>query len=85
MADNIVVSDAGPLHYLILIDCAEVLATLFNHVLVPLAVRDELIHPGAPQKVKDWINQSRPWLEFASERGQSSLFAVPLPCGREEV
>ena len=66
MADNIVVSDAGPLHYLILIDCAEVLATLFNHVLVPLAVRDELIHPGAPQKVKDWMNQSRPWLEFAS-------------------
>jgi predicted nucleic acid-binding protein len=66
MADNIVVSDAGPLHYLILIDCAEVLATLFNHVLVPLAVRDELIHPGAPQKVKDWMNQSRPWLKLAS-------------------
>ena len=66
MADNIVVSDAGPLHYLVLIDCAEILATLFDHVLVPFAVRDELTHSRAPQKVKDWILQARPWLEFVA-------------------
>jgi hypothetical protein len=64
MADNIVVSDAGPLHYLVLIDCAEILASLFDHVLVPFAVRDELIHPRTPKKVKDWILQTRPWLEI---------------------
>ena len=61
---TIVVADAGPLHYLVLIDCAEILANLFDHVLVPFAVRDELIHPGAPRKVKDWILQPRPWLEI---------------------
>jgi predicted nucleic acid-binding protein len=66
MADNIVVSDAGPLHYLVLIDCAEVLARLFDHVLVPFAVRDELLHPRAPQKVRNWILQSRPWLEITA-------------------
>lgn len=64
MGANIVVSDAGPLHYLVLIDCAETLAILFDHVLVPFAVRDELLHPGAPQKVKDWILQPRGWLEI---------------------
>ena len=64
MSANIVVADAGPLHYLVLIDCAEILGSLFDHVLVPLAVRDELIHPGAPEKVKDWIVQPRPWLEI---------------------
>jgi|SRR6185503_1221983 len=64
MPANIVVADAGPLHYLVLIDCAEILASLFGHVLVPFAVRDELIHPGAPTKVKDWILQLRPWLEI---------------------
>ena len=52
MSANVAVADAGPLHYLILIDCVEILARLFDRVLIPLAVRDELIHPGAPQKGK---------------------------------
>ena len=61
---SIVVADAGPLHYLVLIDCGEALGKLFDHVLVPFAVRDELLHPRAPQKVKDWIVSARPWLEI---------------------
>lgn len=61
---SIVVADAGPLHYLILIDCDETLGKLFDQVLVPYAVRDELLHPRAPQKVKDWIVSARPWLEI---------------------
>src|SRR5437773_7992607 len=63
---SIVVADASPLHYLVLIDCGEILGSLFEQVLVPVAVRDELIHPRAPQKVKNWILQSRPWLEIAA-------------------
>lgn len=61
---NIVVADAGPLHYLVLIDAADILASLFDHVLIPFGVRDELIHFGAPKKVKDWILHPRPWLEI---------------------
>jgi predicted nucleic acid-binding protein len=61
---SIVVADAGPLHYLVLIDCGETLGKLFNQVLIPFAVRDELLHPRAPQKVKDWILSPRPWLEI---------------------
>src|SRR5436309_16034352 len=64
MSANIVVADAGPLHYLVLIDCAEILPSLFDHILVPFAVRDELIHPGAPKKVRDWILQPHSWLEI---------------------
>ena len=48
---SIVVADAGPLHYLILVDCADVLADLFDRVLIPAAVRDELRHTHVPQKV----------------------------------
>ena len=48
-----------------MIDCGEFLEKLFDHVLVPFAVRDELLHPRAPQKVKDWIVSPRPWLELA--------------------
>ena len=38
---SIVVADAGPLHYLVLIDCGEILGNLFAQVLAPVAVRDE--------------------------------------------
>lgn len=57
------VADAGPLHYLILIDCADVLARLFDRVLVPPAVRNELLHLRTPEKVKDWLLQAPPWFE----------------------
>lgn len=62
---RLVVADAGPLHYLVSIDCGEILGKLFDHVLLPFAVRDELLHQRAPQKVKDWIGRARPWLEIA--------------------
>ena len=65
MSARVVVADAGPLHYLILIDCGDVLGNLFDHVLVPFAVRDELLHAKAPQEIKDWLVTSRSWLEIA--------------------
>lgn len=66
MSTNIVVTDAGPLHYLVLIGCAEILPALFDHVLIPLAVRDELIHPRSPQKAREWILKAPPWLEITA-------------------
>ena len=61
---NIVVADAAPLHYLILIDSATLLERLFERVLAPIAVRDELLHGNAPKVVQDWIRSPRPWLQF---------------------
>ena len=66
MSHSIVVSDAGPLHYLILIDRIDILQRLFEHVLVPFAVRDELLHANAPKKVRDWLGEARPWFEVCS-------------------
>ena len=59
---SIVVADAGPLHYLVLIDGADILGKLFDRVLIPVAVRDELRHGSAPSKVLAWINSPKPWL-----------------------
>lgn len=83
MCANIVVVDAGPLHYLVLVDCAEVLPCLFQRVLVPFAVRDELIHASAPSKVKEWILNAPSWLETA--RVTSSQFVRGLHPGETEV
>ncbi len=61
MSDTIV-ADAGPLHYLVLVDCAELLAKVFDRVLVPVEVRDELSHRNAPTRVKNWIKSAPTWL-----------------------
>jgi predicted nucleic acid-binding protein len=59
----ITVSDTTPLRYLIEIEKAHILETLFGQVFIPEKVAEELQRPKTPQKVKDWM-QSRPeWLE----------------------
>jgi predicted nucleic acid-binding protein len=41
---RLVVADASPLNYLILIEQVGILSTLFESILVPRVVRDELHH-----------------------------------------
>lgn len=60
----IIVSDTSPLNYLILIDCQDVLPTLFGQIIVPQAVLDELQHVRTPEKVKHWIAAKPVWLEI---------------------
>ena len=59
----IVVADSGPLHYLILLDHAELLRSFYRRVVVPDAVAAELIAPGAPDVVRSWRSHAPPWVE----------------------
>ncbi len=59
----IVVSDASPLHYLILVGYVEVLPKLFDRVLVPPAVVSELSRPQTPAPVRLWTASHPRWLE----------------------
>jgi predicted nucleic acid-binding protein len=49
----IVVADSGPLHYLILLDHADLLHRFYGEVVVPEAVAIELSTPSAPVVVRD--------------------------------
>jgi len=60
----IIVSDTAPLRYLISIDEADILESLFAKILIPQAVFDEMQQPKTPQKVKDWLNNRPDWLEI---------------------
>jgi predicted nucleic acid-binding protein len=60
----IVVADAGPIHYLVLIGAVDVLQPLYNLVLVPQTVVEELQEAGAPAAVQTWIAQPPAWLEI---------------------
>ncbi|MBN1489586.1 MAG: DUF3368 domain-containing protein [Phycisphaerae bacterium] len=59
----IVVSDASPLHYLVLIRLDDLLPRLFREVIVPPAVLAELAHARAPERVRAWVNQLPPWVQ----------------------
>ena len=60
----IVIADSAPLHYLILLDLADLLHKLYGDVLIPAAVVNELSSAGAPVKVRDWLDSMPAWLRI---------------------
>ena len=59
----IVVADAGPLHYLVHIGVIEVLAPLYQRVLFPQSVHQELQQKNTPEPVRAWMAQPPAWCE----------------------
>jgi predicted nucleic acid-binding protein len=45
----IVVADTSPINYLILIGEIEILTEMYGRVVIPHAVREELLRPSAPR------------------------------------
>jgi predicted nucleic acid-binding protein len=65
----LVVSDTGPLHYLVLTGDIALLPKLFERVLAPRTVRDELAASEAPTAVRAWIAQAPAWLDVRPDPG----------------
>ena len=62
---TVVVADTSPLNYLVLIGEVDVLAKLFDSVLIPPAVYAELQSPRTPSQVVRWGG-------FTPDLGESS-------------
>lgn len=60
----IVIADASPLNYLVLIGEVDVLRRLYGRVVIPEAVFRELQHPEAPAAVLAWIGRPSVWIEI---------------------
>ena len=60
---QLVIADTGPVNYLILIGHIDVLPALFEKVILPAVVRDELKHRKAPPAVQQWIAVPPSWVE----------------------
>ena len=69
----IVVADTSPLNYLIQIECDELLFKLYNRIVLPQGVMDELRHTGAPPAVQSWLSHVPAWVEVRR------LSSVPDP------
>jgi predicted nucleic acid-binding protein len=61
----LVVADTGPIRYLVQIDQINLLVRLFEKIVIPDVVADELRHPSAPVAVQDWINHPPDWLKVS--------------------
>ena len=59
-----VVSNTSPLNYLVLIGEVEILPALHHHVVIPVAVSEELHDPATPDAVRGWIEDHPDWLEI---------------------
>ena len=59
----IVVSDTSLLNYLVLIESQHILPKLFERILIPAAVRQELGSVGAPDAIKQFLATDPDWLE----------------------
>jgi predicted nucleic acid-binding protein len=59
----LVVADTSPLHYLVLIACADIRPALFDRIVIPRAVAAELQHPKTPALVRVWMATPPAWLD----------------------
>jgi len=59
----IVIADTTPLHYLVLLNHADILRELYGRVIIPEAVFGELQVDRTPATVKQWIASCPDWLE----------------------
>lgn len=70
---SLVVADSGPIHYLAEIGHADLLQHLFDVVVVPGAVLEELTHQNTPAVVRNWVTQPKPWLRIQSAQSTTTI------------
>ena len=58
---QLVIADTGPINYLVLIGRIDVLPALFQKVLLPATVRDELLE--GPDLVGKWVAAPPSWID----------------------
>ena len=81
----IVVSDTSPICYLLLISQIEVLRDLYQVVIIPQVVADELSDPETPALVRDWIAQPPTWLKIQPVELPQDIASVALDPGEKEA
>jgi predicted nucleic acid-binding protein len=63
---TVVVADTSPLNYLILIESIDLLARLYERIVIPVEVLNELTDDGAPRRVSEWAMKLPEWVEVRS-------------------
>ena len=81
----IIVADTSPINYLVLIKEIEVLPRLYGKIVIPEAVREELLRPVAPEVVRLWTAQSPAWLETRTPASIADSSLARLDAGERDA
>ena len=81
----IVVADASPLHYLVLIERIAVLSSLYGQVLIPSVVCEELQRPRTPEVVRLWMVHPPPWLDMRPPQAENDPGLLCLGAGERQA
>jgi predicted nucleic acid-binding protein len=83
----IVIADTSPINFLVQIGEIEVLPKLYDSILIPPSVRNELRHPRAPDAVRQWIHQPPEWLQVraSSLTPDSGLLEADIDVGERDA
>jgi predicted nucleic acid-binding protein len=76
-----VVSDTGPLHYLLIIGHIDILPRLYGEVIVPATVAGELRHSRAPAVARAWAERPPTWLLVHPDPADNSALPAELDAG----
>jgi predicted nucleic acid-binding protein len=78
----LVVADTSPIHYLVQICAIDVLARLFDQVIIPRAVLQELLSHSTPSEVRQWAANLPMW---ASVQSAGNIQPLSLGGGETEA
>jgi predicted nucleic acid-binding protein len=71
--------------YLVLIGQVNLLERIYHQVIVPDIVRDELLHPDAPELVQQWVSQLPSWVIIRTSPEQPDMSLMKLDPGERSA
>jgi predicted nucleic acid-binding protein len=81
----LVVTDASPLHYLVLVEAVATLPALFDRLVIPQAVAGELQHAHTPTAVRAWMAAPPSWLDIRATVHTDATLAYLDPGERDAI
>ena len=81
----IVVSDTSSICYLLLINQIDILQSLYNGIIIPQSVANELKAFESPPVVKSWLTQPPNWLQIQQIELTQDIELAKLDPGEREA
>jgi predicted nucleic acid-binding protein len=82
---KVVVSDTSPINYLVLIGVIDFLPKIFESVIIPAAVYEELSCSESPLKVQEFLRKRPKWLKVEKATKNPKLAKYNLDQGEFEA
>jgi predicted nucleic acid-binding protein len=73
----LVVADTSPINYLVLLQQETLLPTLYERVVIPPAVYEELQRASTPETVRQWVAHPPAWLTVQQPQQPLSVRQFP--------